>query len=227
MCFSYYGSKSKIIKKYPPPKYSTIIEPFCGAAWYSLEYFDRQIILNDLDENIFNAWKFLLNSSIKDIVNLPDLKYGLDIRNLYLSNEEISLLKYCTASGSTGRNVVTKWGEKSWNSRKRQMIKFHPKIRHWQITNKSFEDLPNITATWFIDPPYQFGGEHYKKSNKNIDFDKLLDYVNNRNGHVIVCENDKQTWLPSSNLIGKCVGQKFITNEIIYQTGNEQINDFF
>jgi len=36
--FSYYGSKKKIVKYYPEPVHDVIIEPFAGAAWYSLEY---------------------------------------------------------------------------------------------------------------------------------------------------------------------------------------------
>jgi len=34
--WSYYGSKSKVVKHYPKPKYDLIIEPFAGAAWYSV-----------------------------------------------------------------------------------------------------------------------------------------------------------------------------------------------
>jgi site-specific DNA-adenine methylase len=34
--FSYYGSKSKIVKYYPCPAHDKIIEPFAGSARYSL-----------------------------------------------------------------------------------------------------------------------------------------------------------------------------------------------
>jgi len=33
--FSYYGSKSKIVDYYPPPKHKRIIEPFAGSARYT------------------------------------------------------------------------------------------------------------------------------------------------------------------------------------------------
>lgn len=36
--FSYYGSKSKIVDLYQPPKFDKIIEPFAGSARYSLKY---------------------------------------------------------------------------------------------------------------------------------------------------------------------------------------------
>src|SRR5690606_2290087 len=64
------------------------------------------------------------------------------------------------------------------------------------IIRGSYEDLQNEEATWFIDPPYQFGGEHYIESTKNIDFVKLAEWCKERNGQVIVCENTKATWLP-------------------------------
>ena len=57
-------------------------------------------------------------------------------------------------------------------------------------------DLENEEATWFIDPPYQFGGHEYKCSNKQIDFAKLAEWCEDRNGQAIVCENTKATWLP-------------------------------
>ncbi len=45
LMFSYYGSKSKIIKYYSTPKHDTIIEPFAGSAQYSFHYWDKQVIL--------------------------------------------------------------------------------------------------------------------------------------------------------------------------------------
>ena len=34
--WSYYGSKSKIINKYPEPLYGKVIEPFAGTARYAM-----------------------------------------------------------------------------------------------------------------------------------------------------------------------------------------------
>jgi site-specific DNA-adenine methylase len=47
--FSYYGSKTKLVHLYPPPKHDTIIEPFAGAAAYSLygDHWQKQVILYD------------------------------------------------------------------------------------------------------------------------------------------------------------------------------------
>ena len=81
--FSYYGSKSKIVNLYPPPKYSKIIEPFAGSARYSLKYFDRDILLIEKYEPLVKLWKWLQIATEKDIDNLPILENeGLDIIEL-------------------------------------------------------------------------------------------------------------------------------------------------
>jgi 16S rRNA G966 N2-methylase RsmD len=54
---------------------------------------------------------------------------------------------------------------------------------------------PDVECTWFIDPPYQFGGEAYVMSSKKLDFEKLSIWIRTRNGQVIACENTKATWM--------------------------------
>lgn len=70
------------------------------------------------------------------------------------------------------------------------------KIKHWEIKLGSYDELENIEATWFIDPPYQFGGEHYRHGTKDLNLKKLAQWCKERNGQVIVCENTKADWLP-------------------------------
>ena len=75
--------------------------------------------------------------------------------------------------------------------------------------------MPNENATWFIDPPYEFGGEHYKNGTKDIDFAILGDWCKSRNGQTIVCENMKANWLPFKPMVkiqGAC--QTFTTEAI-------------
>jgi site-specific DNA-adenine methylase len=60
--FSYYGSKSKIWKKYPAPLHNIIIEPFSGAANYSLRYsHGRHVILIEKNPVIVSMLKWLQN----------------------------------------------------------------------------------------------------------------------------------------------------------------------
>jgi len=102
--FSYYGSKSKIVDYYPPPKYGKIIEPFAGSARYSLKYWDREIMLFDKYVVIIKVWKWLQQCSKQDILNLPDiykLKKGFDLRTLNLSEGELLFMGLNAGIAST------------------------------------------------------------------------------------------------------------------------------
>src|SRR3990167_4387390 len=99
--WSYYGSKSKIVNYYPPPKYDKIIEPFAGSARYSLKYFDREVILVDKYDVIVRLWKWLQECKPSDILKLPKLKQGEFVSDFNLSYEEGLLVGFLagTAQG--------------------------------------------------------------------------------------------------------------------------------
>jgi len=196
--FSYYGSKSKIVDYYPPPKYKKIIEPFAGSARYSLKYWQNDILLVDKFDVIVNLWKFLQVASPNDILKLPKAIKGEDIRTLGLSEEEKSLMGFCIGRGNMyPLNFPGDFC--NWEDDKKRIANDLYKIKHWKIKQGSYEDLENIEATWFVDPPYMVGGYKYKHS--EIDFNSLAEWCKTRNGQVIVCENTKATWLPFKPMI--------------------------
>jgi len=195
--WSYYGSKSKVVNCYPTPKQSKIIEAFAGCAKYSLKYFEKEVTIVDKYKVLIDVWQYLQSATEKDILGLPMLKRGDSIKNYTeLSEVEKNFLGFLVCNGlpSPRMNVSSFEGVNVAKDLKR-IAKTLFKIRHWKIILGSYEDLPNEDATWFIDPPYQFGGEHYKESSKNIDFTKLGEWCSSRNGQVIVCENTKATWM--------------------------------
>ncbi len=195
--FSYYGSKSKIVHLYPPPKHSKIIEPFAGSARYALKYFDREILLMDKDEKIVNLWKWLQQCSINDLTKLPKLKEGDNLDNYELSEGQKLFLSFCVNEGNTGgRKTVTKRASPKVEFKINETKKILTRIKHWEIKLGSYDEIENVEATWFIDPPYQFGGEYYKYSSKQIVFSELAEWCKTRNGQTIVCENMKADWLP-------------------------------
>lgn len=215
--FSYYGSKSKIVNHYPRPKESSIIEPFAGSARYSLKYFDKEVTICDKYDKIIRIWRYLQQASKNDILSLPDVEYKTDITKFtQLSEEERWLMSYNVVRGSVrpDKRIVQKFCD--WNNRDRLRIANDIfKIKHWKIIQLDYEDIPNNKATWFIDPPYEKGGEIYHYGSKKIDYDKLGGWCKNRNGHIIVCENDKAKWLPFSKMI--CMqGQKLKSTEVIW-----------
>jgi site-specific DNA-adenine methylase len=195
--FSYYGSKSKIVNYYPPPKYGKIIEPFAGSARYSLKYWQNDILLVDKYPVIVKVWNYLKNASEADIKGLPNLDTGQTIDDYDLSDIERKFMGFMVQDGTTGmRRTASYFAVKRMDEKFDFIIKNLHKIKHWEIKLGSYDELENVEATWFIDPPYEFGGHEYKCSNKNIDFNKLAEWCKDRTGQAIVCENTKATWLP-------------------------------
>lgn len=227
--FSYYGGKSKIIHHYPEPKFSTIIEPFAGSARYALRFGkDRKVILNDKYEIIYKIWKYLVNTSEEQIRNLPNIKKGDDIRNLNLTEEERYLIGFSVGNGrAQPSHKVTSFGDKTsypktdsrwrpnstWTLTKNRILENLNLIKGWEILNKNYTELDNIEATWFIDPPYKFGGSLYVEN--KIDYNELTEWCLSRKGQIIVCENSKADWLPFKFLT-EMSGQKHRTTEVIY-----------
>ena len=210
--FSYYGSKSKIVDYYPPPKFDKIIEPFAGRARYSLRYFDNVVLLVDKFDVIVNLWVYLQQCSKNDILKLPDVSPGVDIRTMNLSAEEKSLIGYCIGPGNMWpSNVPGKFNH--WRRDRKRIASNLFKIKHWNIIKGCYTKLENTVATWFVDPPYFVGGHKYKYS--KIDYLELSKWCNIRDGQIIVCENTKATWLPFVP-ITKMRGAQFTTTESIW-----------
>jgi site-specific DNA-adenine methylase len=200
--FSYYGAKTRLADLYPSPRHTKIIEPFAGSARYSLKYFDRDVLLVDKYRPIIDVWHYLQQASENDIRSLPRLKRGMNLDALGLSGSEKLLVGFMAGIGH-GRPSKTvspfaavHFGEdrrSKWETMAEQLHK----IRHWKIICGDYQDIENETATWFIDPPYQHGGQfEYKFSNKYLDFAELGQWCKSRKGQVIVCENTKADWLP-------------------------------
>jgi site-specific DNA-adenine methylase len=212
--FSYYGSKGKVVKCYPPPKEKKIIEPFAGSARYSLKYWQNDILLVDKYKVIIEIWDYLINATEKDILGLPKMKTGECIDNFNLSEIERKFMGFIVQTSSGMRKTVSPFVEDTSKPLK-QIADQLFKIRHWKTKHGSYLDLDNEIATWFIDPPYQFGGHEYKESNKNIDFNKLGEWCKTRKGQVIVCENTKADWLPFKPMVAMH-GAMFKTTEAIW-----------
>lgn len=215
--FSYYGGKSKIIKKYPAPKYDTIIEPFAGSARYGLLYSEKSVILNDSYKVISDIWNYLINATEEQIKNLPNLQRGENLKDVKnITDVERNLLGFMVNRGVPyPHNIYTTWAFETGeiNKTKQKILNNLSKIRHWKVFNKSYEELDNIEATWFIDPPYQVGGERYIKN--KIDYSHLSNWIKSLKGQVIVCENSSATWMDFKPLV-KLTGQKKTTTEVIW-----------
>jgi len=214
--FSYYGGKSKIIHKYQEAKYPLIIEPFAGSARYSLRFYNKDCWINDSYKVICDVWNWMIRAELDDINKIPFLARGDDLRSLEMDKDLRSLLGFAVNRGVPyPRHIYTKWPAESdeIGRLKNKLIHYCGKLKHWKVTNLKYLELPDIEATWYIDPPYQFGGDLYIEN--KINYQELADWCKSRKGQVIVCENSKADWLPFKFLT-EMSGSKHRTTEVIW-----------
>lgn len=220
--WSNYGGKSRIIHHYPAPKYPLIIEPFAGAGAYAMRWTGAedeytggpiQCWLNDLDPTIYAMWKFLtlpgalstVRHMVPDTVNAGDkVSELLHLAGPgYLDMNLSGLLALCQAEANQGtqgargvHDQVTSIGAKCWPRLKRKLEWVIPHVKDFKITNLDYLALPDIEATWFVDPPYDNeAGRRYRTSG-GIDYQVLAEWCKSRKGQVIVCEGESANWLP-------------------------------
>jgi hypothetical protein len=208
--FGYYGGKWRdALKHYPEPLFDIIVEPFAGSAGYSLRYPDRQVILCEIDPILAEVWRFLTQVKAAEILSIPNIDPGGSIDTLKVCQEAKWLVGLWLNRASTGpRKSPSKWMRDGirpgsfWGERVRQTIaKQVAFIRHWEIHTCDYADCPAPrAATWFVDPPYQFAGRHYRFGSNLIDYDNLGGWCKSRAGQVIVCENAGANWLPFRHL---------------------------
>jgi len=217
--WSYYGSKSKIIKKYPKPLFNTIIEPFAGTAQYSMLYWENDITIIDKYPVIISLWKWLQQCSEGDLKKLPRLLAGQTLDDFAFDCQEA---KWFMGMIITGGPTQPKKTPSAWkvtirpntqNYKIEQAIKNLHKIKHWKIIEGDYKNTPNQRGTWFVDPPYFVGGKYYVHN--KIDYQFLSDWCLSRNGQVIVCENTKASWLPFEPLTDR-TGSLYKTTECLW-----------
>ena len=114
----------------------------------------------------------------------------------YLTMAEKDLLGMVVGRGRDQPQLkTTSMGNEEFPRFKNRTRKWVASIKHWRIFSKTYRELPDIEATWFIDPPYCGPAGRYYKYNK-IDYDDLADWCQTRKGQVIVCEGAGAEWLP-------------------------------
>jgi hypothetical protein len=200
--FSYFGAKSKLARRYPPPRHATLVEPFAGSAGYATRYHSHRVILVEKDPRIAAIWRWLIGASARDVMALPEdpeLTEGVrrDLIHLHIYRGA------CHPDNKRER-CFAGWHDdesRTWTRVVRARLAMQvDKIRHWQIIEGDYSQAPDIEATWFIDPPYEELGTLYPQSAEHLDFGELASWCRSRRGQVMVCENEGATWLPFRRL---------------------------
>ena len=208
--FSFYGGKWRDTPKhFPSPEFETIVEPFAGSAGYSVRYPDHDVVLCDIDPIIASVWQYLIEVKPDEILSLPGLQPGQTVDDLAVPQEARWLIGFWLNKGAERpRKSPSQWMREDnqpecyWGNRVRTTIASQVEsIRHWRIYNCSYEDCPvTEVATWFVDPPYQHAGRHYRFGSKLIDYASLGRWCKELPGQVVVCEQQGATWLPFRTL---------------------------
>jgi site-specific DNA-adenine methylase len=208
MAFSYFGSKSKVCHLYPPADHRRVFEPFCGSARYALRFYRRDVWINDLFPDVYKAWKWIVAASKEEIRGLPDLKVGESLKDhKYLSEEEMCVLGFTVNAGAATRHYqLTHRARGNIRRLKAHLLRLQGRLAHWKVTNLSYDQLPDVEASWYIDPPYQkmdkgaSDKSRYVFGSEKIDYAVLGRWCLSRRGQVIVCEGRGADWLPFRKL---------------------------
>lgn len=197
---NYFGGKGRLAPLYPLPKHNLIIEPFAGGAAYSWLYHTKDIWLNDVDKQIMGLFKILqspnFSARLTNILKTVSFGKGCDVSKIEMDDDVKLVINFFTNIGTSKRNTITSWAYPKFHQRLVHLVNDSWKVKNWHLSTKTYLDLPNTKATWFIDPPYQHEGSHYKFNNSTIDYSQLADWCKTRKGQVIVCESYKANWLP-------------------------------
>lgn len=203
----YYGGKYRAAPRYPAPAHRTIVEPFAGAAGYSLRYPDLEVVLVERYPVIAEMWRYLIAVPASEVRRIPCVNSVHDLPS-WVPVGARSLVGFAMnaavvsprATLSAGRKLLRTRGRsfEGWTDAMRDRVASQvDRIRHWRIIEGDYADAPNVRATWFIDPPYNnAAGRQYIHGPDGIDFDALAGWCRARCGQVLVCENEGATWLP-------------------------------
>jgi hypothetical protein len=182
-------------------------------------------MLNDLDPIICAVWDYVITAKESEIMSFP-LEFD-HIDECDISQSAKYLIGFWLNKGvSAPRKSPSAWirqkirPNSAWGEVIRHRIASQQKhIRHWKVTNGSFDAIEDQAATWFIDPPYCSAAGRQYRFNK-VNYDALGEWCRNRSGQVIVCESDGAQWLEFEPFVmakvmeGKTGGKKL--SEVIY-----------
>ncbi len=199
--FNFYGSKRRLAKTYPEPEMNLIIEPFAGAAGYSVHWLmarpSLRAILIDKDPLVVAMWKRLLSMDSDELRNYPNPQKGDYTTDwLYLS-ATVSRGSWVQATKGEAFKI-TAWMARDFDRTKKRLADTVEKLRgRIHIVEKDYASFPSsVKATWFIDPPYQHQGHEYAQGSSAIDYNHLAAWVQRCQGQVIVTEASPADWLP-------------------------------
>lgn len=182
------------------------------------------MILNDLDPVISGIWEYLIKVKEEEVLALPLLVYGESLDDIKLIPEAKNFIGQCLQTGRPSPRkklssaVYTRPGTVWCESMRSRIASQLCQIRHWKITSKSYLDLDNREATWFIDPPYEKAGKAYIVN--QMDYAACATFCKSREGQTLVCEAEGASWLPFEPFTDNPSNASRVTKEVIWTNEN-------
>lgn len=171
-----------------------------------MRWYDRDVILVDVDPCIAGLWAYLIRVSPAEILRIPYVEAVDDLPS-WCPQEARDLVGFAMNAAvtapcrtlSAGRKKLRAAGRifEGWSEQHRACVaQGVERIRHWRAYCGTYAQIASAgSATWFVDPPYNNkAGAYYKY--KSVDYAHLGEWCRAREGQVIVCENEGADWLP-------------------------------
>jgi hypothetical protein len=205
--FPYYGAKFKLARALGRPQRDIVVEPFAGAANYSVFWEPARVILIERDPVVFSVWDYLTKVSPAELLRLPSNISTVDQLPAYVPQEARWLVGFWFNHGlATPAARRSNWASQAryhgrfWSKTvKLRLAAQVPKIKHWKLIEGSYEQAPDIEAHFHVDPPYRSTGHPYRFN--NVDYQVLAEWCLHRRGFVQVCEAHGENWLPFERLV--------------------------
>lgn len=221
--FCFYGGKWRTAGSYPPPRHQRVVEPFAGAAGYSTRlHWQHDVILIEKDPRVARLWRWLTHRTTTSAVikTLPlwesafettadsAFRSKLPTNTTEAVDAASDLIGFWLNKGTTGPcKKPSTWmlsgirPKSYWGAEVRHLLSEQVEaIKHWSVIEGDWSRCTEFSPTsFFIDPPYEQDGSHYKCSSASLDFKHLggvcLSLASGGN-QVVVCENEGASWLP-------------------------------
>ena len=198
------GSKTSISKKIIKliPEHAIYIEPFVGSgAVYFKKKPSKKEILNDLDKELMNSYKFIKTATQEQVnkyKGITTLEKFNKIKNETGGDHGDKLARYiiksCNTFGSTGYGKIYKLSDPF--AKLKNLKKYQERLKNTSLLNKDYKFVikkyDDKNVFFYLDPPYEGSVKFklYKKSEFNyIELSNILKKIK---GKFILSLNDSK-----------------------------------